>query len=151
MTPFVEASLPPEYLSVESMMATFKVDLATAQGYVAQMSKEKYYINDIYQVHVSNVHKSPNFPDVIHLSVKRLDKEPIKDWWDMQLIKNIFVGPENEGVELYPAESRLVDMANQYHIWVFADPNVRLPIGWTTRMVGSAEQAAAVGAKQREH
>ena len=29
------------------------------------------------------------------------------------MIKNLIVGPEHEGFEIYPAESRLVDTANQ--------------------------------------
>ena len=36
---------------------------------------------------------------------------------------------------MYPAESRLVDTANQYHLFAFADPAVRLPLGWQTRSV----------------
>ena len=72
---------------------------------------------------------------MIHLSVKRLDNSPIRDWGDMQEIKNRFVGERNEGIEIYPSEARKVDMANQYHLWVFEDPDFQIPIGWTSRMV----------------
>jgi hypothetical protein len=37
----------------------------------------------------------------------------VHDWRDLQRIKNQLVGPECEAVELYPAESRKVDTANQ--------------------------------------
>jgi hypothetical protein len=67
----------------------------------------------------------------------------------MQKIKNLIVGPENEGVELFPAESRLVDTANQYHLWVFERPDVRFPIGWNTRLTMTPEEVAGSGAKQR--
>jgi hypothetical protein len=87
--------------------------------------------------------------DVIWLSIKRRDKAPVHDWRDLQVIKNLIVGPEHEGFEIYPAESRLVDTANQYHVFVFLDPKVRLPVGFRTREVTGAEQAAAVGARQR--
>jgi len=30
----------------------------------------------------------------------------------------MIVGEEHEAFEVYPAESRLVDTANQYHLWV---------------------------------
>jgi hypothetical protein len=43
-----------------------------------------------------------------------------------------------------------VDTANQYHLWVFLDHKVRLPVGFRAREVLSAEAAAAVGAVQRE-
>lgn len=54
-------------------------------------------------------------------------------------IKNALVGPEHEAIELYPAESRKVDSANQYHLWALLDPEVRFPIGWKTRMVSDAQ------------
>jgi hypothetical protein len=43
-----------------------------------------------------------------------------------------------------------VDTANQYHLWVFLDHKVRLPVGFRSRVVLSADAAAAVGAVQRE-
>lgn len=64
-----------------------------------------------------------------HLSIARLDREPVHDWRDLQWIKSDVVGPEREAVELYPAESRLLDGANQYHLWVFP-PGERLEVGF---------------------
>ena len=80
---------------------------------------EEIYLNDKYQVNVRKI-KSP-FGDMFWLSIKRLDKESIHDWRDLQEIKNLIIGPENEGVELYPSEKRRVDTANQYHLFVLAD------------------------------
>ncbi len=62
------------------------------------------------------------------LSIKRYDRQPIKDWRDLQAIKNDICGPEAEGLEIYPAESRKVDMANQYHMFVVYDGHV--PFGF---------------------
>jgi hypothetical protein len=50
-------------------------------------------------------------------------------------MKNQLVGEENEGFEIYPAESKLVDTANQFHIWVFDDVTVRFPLGFQERCV----------------
>jgi len=107
--------------------------------------------NDTYQVAVfdqGNVQKDPEqeWPDMIHLSIKRRDIETMHDWRDMWAIKNALVGPENEAVELYPAESRVVDGANQYHLWVFKDPGVRLPFGMWGRGVSNK---GPEGGKQR--
>jgi hypothetical protein len=44
----------------------------------------------------------------------RLDGQAIHDWRELQRIKNEIVGDEIEAVELYPAESRLLDTANWY-------------------------------------
>ena len=71
-----------------------------------------------------------DWPDMFHLSIKRVDKKPIKDWRDVQAIKNALGGPENEGVELFPAEDRLVDNANQYHLFVLKDNFQRFPFGF---------------------
>ena len=52
--------------------------------------------------------------DMFWLSIKRRDRAPVHDWRELQQIKNMIVGDEHEGFEVYPAESRLVDTANQY-------------------------------------
>lgn len=100
-----------------------------------QLSAEpdKIWRNSRYQVLVRKAgpeSKGDGWPDTVHLSIKRLDREPIHDWRDLQRIKNELVGPEHEALELYPAESRVQDGANQYHLWCFADPKTRIPLGW---------------------
>lgn len=68
------------------------------------------------------------------LSIRTRDRAPVHDWRDLQRVKDEIVGPEAEGVELYPAESRLVDASNQYHLWVF-EPPFRFPFGYVDRLV----------------
>jgi hypothetical protein len=55
--------------------------------------------------------------DMVHLSIKRVDRGHVKDWRHLQQIKNDILGDEAEAVELFPAESRRVDIANQFHLW----------------------------------
>ena len=50
--------------------------------------------------------------------VSRLDGTAVRDWRDLQRVKNEFAGPEREAAELFPAEARLVDTGNAYHLWV---------------------------------
>lgn len=117
-------------------MRTFGCDFNTASRYVDIKSEETLYSNGVYLVDVSPPMRATlGWPAIIHLSVSRLDHTPIRDWAVMQCLKNIFVGPEYEAMEIYPAESRLVDCAHQYHLWVFNDSKFRIPIGWTTRQV----------------
>jgi len=86
----------------------------------------------------------------VHLSIRRNDRAAIHDWRDLQRIKTDVCGPEAEGVELYPAESRLIDTANQYHLWVLVSGE-RLPLGFHDgRVMTSAAHAAAHGARQRD-
>ena len=96
---------------------------------------EEIYCNNIYQVYVYRNMKAEDWPDLIWLSIKRRDKEPIHDWRHLQRIKNEIIGSEHEAIELYPAESRLVDTANQYHLWVIAKEGIKFPFGWPERDV----------------
>ena len=77
----------------------------------------------------------PEDQEFAWLSFKRIDRKPVKDWRHVQNIKNDILGPECEAVEIYPAESRLTDTANQYHLWGFTDPEFRFPWGFTSRQV----------------
>jgi uncharacterized Zn finger protein len=86
-----------------------------------EINRSQLWINDKYQVAVRRR------GELLHLSIRTLDRSPIFDWRDMQQIKNQLAGPECEGVQLFPAESRLVDSANQYHLWVVTDPTYRFP------------------------
>lgn len=109
---------------------------------------EEVYLNDQYQVNVRRI-KSP-FGDLFWLSIKRLDKEVIHDWRDLQEIKNLIVGPENEGVELYPAEARKVDTSNQYHLFVLADSTKWWPFGFAdTKVLDGTGEIGKDNTRQR--
>jgi len=111
-------------------------------NYVIKSLDGTVWLNDKYQV-IRN-----EFEDgLVHLSIKRLDKSPLeRDWRDYQQIKNQLIGEECEALELFPAESRLVDNANQFHIWGWNDTKIRIPVGWPDRMVSEMPLA---GAQQR--
>jgi hypothetical protein len=59
------------------------------------------------------------FPRVLHISFKHRLNIAITDFRDMQEIKNALVHKEAMAIQIFPAESQLVDMANQFHLWVF--------------------------------
>jgi hypothetical protein len=64
--------------------------------------------------------------DLIHISYHRRDRAPIRDWRIGQRIKTEVAGAEWEGIEIYPAESRVVDTSNEFHIWCMES----LPFGF---------------------
>lgn len=84
-----------------------------------------------------------------HLSIKRIDKRPLRDWRDLQRIKNQLVGEEVEAVEIFPAESRLTDTANQYHLWGVEDPEFRFPFGWDSGRTVDDTASEETGVGQR--
>lgn len=102
------------------------------------------WINNLYQVAVFRLPTPVDSPSLIHLSIKRRDKQAIHDWRHLQQIKNRIVGPEHEAIEIYPAESRLVDTSNQYHLFVFDKPDMRLPVGFCTRWVSNTTELGSV-------
>ncbi len=104
---------------------------------------EEVWINDIYQVVLREDE------NVTWLSIKRIDKECIHDWREMQLIKNMLTDPEREGVEIYPAESRLVDTSNQFHLFVLPKGE-RVPFGYGDRLVVSGQKGSEGNIGQRE-
>lgn len=103
---------------------------------------ERVFQNSRYLVFV--VEQGKGDQRVRHLSIKRHDRREIHDWRDLQAIKNALCGEEWEGIEIYPAESRKVDLANQFHLWCFPQ---HIPIGFNTRAV--RYQADLPKAKQR--
>lgn len=106
-----------------------------AQGRESQIPDEFVVLrNNIYTVHCDGVDVKPPMGPVLWLSIKRNDRQVIHDWRDLQRIKNLVAGEETEAVEIYPAESRVHDTANQYHLWCFA-PGFQLPFGYAGRLV----------------
>mgnify|MGYP001266712038 CR=1 FL=1 len=104
-------------------------------------SMAEIYTNSIYQV---AVYRGDEADDLVHvpelkgqctwLSIKRRDKRPVNHWQDMQTMKNRLVGTECDAFQIFPAESRMVNTANQYHLIVLPEGK-HLPFGWRTRAV----------------
>ena len=106
------------------------------------------YVNDIYQV---AVYRNEEADELVHLdelkgrctwlSIKRRDKRPVNNWQDMQTIKNRLVGVDCDAIQIFPAESRMVNMANQYHLIVLPS-DASLPFGWGRRSVDTENRNA---------
>jgi len=104
------------------------------------------YLNDIYEVWVYRkkmadflVHNELYKGKCTYISIKRKDKKAIHDWRHFQEIKNELVGREVEAIEIYPAESRLHDNVNQYHL--FCLPlGTSFKFGWQDRDVDYTER-----------
>ena len=144
---------PPENVSSEQPWTPFELAVPADDTPILEdrIGKPKaIYLNSRYTVFVYEANTGPEWPPMIHLSIKRNDKEVIRDWRELQRIKNELVGPENEGIELFPAESRLVDTANQYHLFVLVNKDRRFPFGWETRLTMKPNEGVIANAKQRE-
>jgi hypothetical protein len=86
---------------------------------------EQTWCNDTY----GGVVARPADGSARRISLRRLDWKPITDWRDKQAIKNQLAGPEVEAVEIYPAESRVTDKENFFHLWCLP-PYQQIPLGF---------------------
>lgn len=77
---------------------------------------------------------------LVQIGISTADGTPRHDWREFQWIKNDVCGPEWEAIELYPAESRLIDPSNYYILW--ATKNIRLGL-FKGRRVFKPEEAIA--------
>jgi hypothetical protein len=92
--------------------------------------------DDVYIVEVkAHPYGSALHDKVYWLDISRKDGSTDVSWADMQSIKNELIGKENEGFQIYPPESRLVDLGNHYHMWVFRKPEDSLGFGFKYRKV----------------
>lgn len=122
-----------------------------ADAMYREASKQETWANDLYFVQINRDTKQ-GFGKIeggmFELTIRRQDREAGLDWRHVQQIKNQLVGEENEMVELYPAESRLRDSANQYWFYGFNNDKVIFPFGMTGRHV---DDTGSVGnSKQRK-
>jgi len=128
-----------------------RVHTVTHGGVLVPVSREatgfdEAYENSRYFVLLRRI-ASPLGP-CTHLSLRRADRDAVHDWREMQRIKNELVGPEVEALELYPAESRLVDQANQFHLWCF--PGARIPIGFDQRAIAGPDDGCELAPNARQ-
>lgn len=125
----------------------YSCEIPRSDLYPDSYAPHAIYRNSRYQVSVwyegSDVHPMGKW---IHLSIKDHEKSARHDWRDFQRIKNELCGPEFEAIEIYPAESRLVDTANQYHLFVF---NRTIPFGFRERLVADGVSQSMPTAVQR--
>lgn len=146
LQPGVHAGPEPEPI-VRATMAEYGI---TREEAIAKLNaydeQTEIWINDLYQVQVRPVDNH----GLLHLNIRRRDgAHDIRDWRHFQRIKNEILGPEAEAVELYPAESRLNDTSNKFHLWGYRNDTWRFPIGFDYRDVRDASKGEPPGMRQR--
>lgn len=138
-TPFERAVAKAD----EKWLDTFVRDTGCTREYAeaqmrAMIERDAIWLNSRYQVAMAEAPTRDGDYKVTHLSIKRIDKMPIHDWRELQRIKNELCGPDREAVEIYPAEARLTDESNQFHLWVLP-AGMAVPFGFTERNVREGE------------
>lgn len=158
-TPFVPAIVDPAQFYTPEAQERFRIlgekagkTMEEMQAVYLTTLDDEIYLNSRYQVAIRRTPTDDGeggIIEMVHISVKRLDQRTIHDWRDMQRIKNELLGPNCEAVELYPAVERVVDTANQYHMWGVNSGTYRWPIGWDQGSLAMGD-GEAPGVGQRE-
>jgi len=156
-TPEMKSEREKQLHTIFDELVTQGVSQESADKNFKAFLNDEIWLNDIYQANVRRKTGegwfdeteecwnglNEDFGEIIWISIKRRDKEAIHDWRDFQSIKNDIAGPDMEAVEIYPAESRLMDTANQYHLFAFKG---KFPVGFQFRCVSDD---TLINSKQR--
>lgn len=157
--PWTRGAAPAHSIGQAAVIAArLGVPVGDVMAEYERAMRDVFWLNRVYQVAVRDHDPGEEWPAMVHLSIKRLDRQrPGQERFrDFQRIKNELVGPECEALELYPAESRLVDSADQFHLFAVKEPGVRFPFGFSSRLVtdldgvGGITQSAFQADPQRD-
>ncbi len=89
-------------------------------GIAPPLGLKRFFSNDRYSVQIYERHNA-EWGTITHLMIRPHDCKPVHNWQHFQRIKNELIGAEAIAVEVYPAESELIDDANLYHLWILPD------------------------------
>lgn len=99
-------------------------ELGMGAGWFGEL--DRAFTNGKYAVVGRKIHV-PAWGEIIHICIRNTGNTDIP-WKEKQKIKNELFGPERVAIEVFPAESDLVDAANMYHLWVMPK-GFKLPFG----------------------
>ena len=91
---------------------------------IDDLMNDETWGNDRYTV---NVHLLDSDRDgFVELAVHNHNRTPHVPWRHLQQIKDEVMGADREAVQLFPADDRLVDTANEY--WLYVYPTGKAPM-----------------------
>ena len=105
------------------MKAFPKMSREEVDKMMGDIGNDLVFVNNLYQVNVRKVEPVGDNPPMLHLSIKRRDKDRIgpEKYRHFMRIKDELCGEDAEACEIYPSRRREVDTANQYHLWVLPE------------------------------
>ena len=123
--------------ALETVPTSDALTLRKAMTLERPYGRQEIYVSENRQYKVS-LAKGYDFncqhPIVWLVITPLTDDAPLHDWRIMQQFKNELCGAQNYAVEIYPAESDLVDCNNNMHLFVWLD-GYKPPFGMRGRNV----------------
>lgn len=91
------------------------LELKRGEGWFGEINECYTSLDGQYAVMIRPV--DTEWGSVEHAAIRNLASTDIP-WSEKQRIKNELFAKERVAIEVFPAESNLVDEANMYHLWV---------------------------------
>ncbi len=121
-TAFERGHYPLEVFRYQYHMTHLGLTKARAKHVVRKLQQDRIYRSKTHQVAVNPFASQDPQPNPLGqglwLSIKRIDRSPLDRREELADILRA-VAPGYAGFELFPAPARLVDTANQYHVWAY--------------------------------
>lgn len=138
-----EPMVVPEWEKFHAVLGRHGLTLEEGISMYVDLLGSTMFRNEIY---TAVVREQDN--GVTHLSIRRNDGTAARDWRHFQQIKNQLCGEDREAIELYPEEKRVVDTANQSHLWVLPRGFV-VPVGFHSGLKVYEPDPSGLGGIQR--
>lgn len=87
-------------------------------GWLSEMDRAFTDVENRYVVMIRTI--QTDWGQVEHACIRNAESTDIP-WSEKQRIKNELFGRERAAVEVFPAESKLVDAAMMYHLWILPE------------------------------
>jgi hypothetical protein len=132
-TPFVlQPHQPASEERLRERMAVSGLSRESTLADEQYLSEATSFKNSIYLVRIHDVEPGPNMPALWHLNIRRLNGNVpgAERYPAFMRIRDELIGPEHEAIEIYPARSREMDIANAYHLWAVQSAADTFPIGF---------------------
>lgn len=129
---FSPAAYPPEAFSYAVVMQKFGLSKAAAKRAIAELKAHEVVRSSTHQV--ARIGQAGGRPGVVWLTIKRRDRSPILDRRELAWIAAALI-PETVAIELLPVNWRVVDTANQYHVFGFPLADLPALLGQAPQLV----------------
>jgi hypothetical protein len=87
----------------------------------------RVYKNNKYIVMI-NDYAETTVGYAIRAMIQALSGEPVRNWMDLQRVKNEVFGVDVIAIEYYPKQSELVNNAHIYWLWIYEPGQIPIPL-----------------------
>lgn len=103
------------------------IDLSSVPPWERPPGLTRAFRNNRYIVQVHD-YAETSVGYAIRAMIQSLSGEPVRNWEDLQRVKNECFGAETVAIEYYPAQSQLRNTHHIYWLWIYEPGQIPTPI-----------------------